>query len=363
MMVARQVITQRGGAPAHGPADERSLPERLAAAKAMLRACRLCEHRCGVDRTAGEKAPCRLGGETYEYKRYISLNEEAELLPALRLFWGGCNFRCRFCDEAPDAFKPVVGRPIEPRVCAAELADALEAGCKTISILGGEPTLHVHTILALAAVAPRPLPLALNTNMYMTPEVLELLAGVVSVYLADFKFGNDACARALAGVPRYFDVIRRNIERAATVTSVIIRHVLIPGHLNCCFYPIVDWVAQNLPGIRFQLYTGYVPCGPAADDPVIGRLNSRGEEREAREYLAATNLNTGTGPTCRERFASPGRQLSQRGSATVTLGADGRLYCHDLATGLVDVLTALCSDRPQSRAPASASGEQLGIRP
>jgi len=250
----------------------------------------MCELRCGIDRAANEAAPCKLGAETSVYKQYVSLNEEIELVPALRVFLGGCNFRCRFCDEAPAAFRPDAEHRIDPRQWAVELAGAVGQGARSISLLGGEPTLHVHTILAMMAASPRPLRLALNTNMYMTPEVLELLDGAVSVYLADFKFGNDACARKLAGISRYMEVVCRNLEGAAASTRVIVRHLLMPGHLECCFRRVADWVARHLPDVRFQLYPGYVPCGWAAADRTIGRLNSRAEVRAAVEYLSKLNL-------------------------------------------------------------------------
>jgi len=42
-----------------------------------------------------------------------------------------------------------------------------------------------------------------KSDFHGTPEAFELLDGVVDVYIADFKFGNDACAKRLSGVDRY----------------------------------------------------------------------------------------------------------------------------------------------------------------
>ena len=256
----------------------------------LLENCMMCEWRCGADRTRGEAAPCRLGSETYAFNQYFSLTEEPEVRPAVRVYLSGCNFRCRFCDTAPECFEPHAGRKIEPTAYAAELSEAVQRGARTISVLGGEPTLHVHTLLELAAAAPSPLPLAINTNLYMTPEVIELLEDVVAIYLADFKFGSDECARRLAGVLHYVEVVRRNLLQIARRTPMVVRHLLMPGHLECCFRPVADWVAANLPGQRFQLYTGYVPCFRAGTDATIGRLNARSESREAVEHLRSLNL-------------------------------------------------------------------------
>ncbi len=76
---------------------------------------------------------------------------------------------------------------------------------------------------------------------------------------------------------------------------MIVRHLLMPGHMACCFRPVVDWLSANLPGARLQLYTGYVPCYRSGDDPTIARLNSRSEIRVAVDYLKGLDLNWDVG--------------------------------------------------------------------
>lgn len=313
-----------------------ALEERMAQADAMLRHCRFCELQCGVDRTRGETCPCHLGTETYEYKRYESLHEEAELSPALRIFLGGCNFRCRFCDEAPECFAPRRGRRVNPGEFAGDGRPALPDAVRCVSLIGGEPTLHVHMILAIAKALEGKTPIALNTNMYMTPEVLDWLEGVVAYYLADFKFGDDECAERLAGVPRYGEVVRRNLRQLSGSPGLTVRHVLLPGHFDCCFRPIVDWLSENLPLAPFQLYTGYVPCWRASGEADIRRLNTPAEISGAETYLGRSGLQWRT-PAPRDLAAADsgdGRQVE----VSLTIGADGRLYCHDLTSALLPVL-------------------------
>ncbi|MFH1746683.1 MAG: radical SAM protein [Planctomycetota bacterium] len=338
--------------------EEVPLAERLATAEALLHKCTLCEHRCGVDRTIQECGTCRLGRTTRIYKRYTSMNEEPELLPALRLFVGGCNLRCVFCDEAPRAFQSDLGEVVHPAELAQELATIVNHGARSISLLGGEPSLHLHTILALAAAVDKPLPLALNSNMFMTPETLALLSGVVRWYLADLKFGNDSCAREIAGVADYSEIVRRNILHAAGQTEVIVRHVLLPGHLECCFRPLINWLSRTLPGIRFQLYPGFVPCGSAAKHPTLARLNTHDDVAAAQALLRSSNLRWGvpwkTNSRRRATWHPDGTTV-----ADITIGADGRLYCHDLTHRLVPVLAALCPDNPLLAERAAAAGESL----
>ena len=314
----------------------------------MLTACAMCELRCGTNRLAGADSPCRLGADSHIYKQYTSLNEERELLPAWRVFLGGCNFGCPHCDELPEATQTGVGDLVEPRHWAEELSQAVARGAKTLSLLGGEPSLHAHTILATAAASSEDLPLALNSNMYMTPEVLDLLDGVVHCYLADFKFGNDACAERLAGVPRYTEVVRRNLSWIFPRTAVIVRHVLLPGHGDCCFRPIADWLSRTLPGIRFQLYPGYVPCGEVGHDAGLGRLNIPAEVRAAREYLSRLDLQC---EVAEEEQSTQPAHASRDGTglAGLTIGANGRLYCHDVTPELSLVLSELCDAQGDPR--------------
>jgi putative pyruvate formate lyase activating enzyme len=275
-------------APLHPGPD--LLRRRAREARASLTSCRLCELRCGVDRLAGERAPCGLGAETWCFKRHVSFAEEPQLIPSSMVYLGGCNFRCRFCVQAPLCFAPREGSRLDPEAAARDLKREVAAGVRSVNLLGGEPSLHVHTILRMAAAARPPLPLVLNSNMYMTPQVIDWLDGVVATYLADFKFGNDRCARRLAGVDRYVEVVTRNLRHAARRAEVIVRHLLMPGHLDCCLRPVAAWVAEHLPGARFNLMTGYVPAARAVGAGELGRCLGADERLAARQCLRELGL-------------------------------------------------------------------------
>jgi putative pyruvate formate lyase activating enzyme len=295
--------------PAAAPRTPADLAARLAAARAGLAACALCGLRCGVDRTRGPRGACGLALDTHIFEVAVSRRDALWPAPVLRVALGGCNARCAWCDAAPPAWQDA-GTRLAPPGVAAEWSAALDAGVQTILLTGGEPTLHVHTLLAVAVAAGRPLPLVLHSNMYMSAAARDLLAGVVGGYLADFKFGADACARRLAGLPDYGAVVRANLHRVARDGALLIRHVLLPGHLDCCFRPAVTWIAEHLPDSPFQLCPGYLPHGAAARDPAIGRLNSRAEVQEAQALVAALKLPSVPAP--RATAALPGRTGAAR---------------------------------------------------
>ncbi len=109
-----------------------------------------------------------------------------------------------------------------------------------------------------------PLPVVWKSNFYGTIEGFALLEGLVDVYVADLKFGNDTCARQMAGVDGYMQIVTRNLLHVAQGARLIIRHLLLPGHLECCYRPVVDWMCRHLPEVPLRIMTGYLPRWQAA---------------------------------------------------------------------------------------------------
>ena len=52
--------------------------------------------------------------------------------------------------------------------------------------------------------------------------------------------------------------VTRNLLTAAGQGDLIVRHLLLPGHSDCCFRPIVAWVKANLPVAKFSVRDGYL---------------------------------------------------------------------------------------------------------
>ena len=55
--------------------------------------CRLCEHRCGVNRSFGERGPCKAGVEARVFRHRVECGEEPELIPSHLLYLSGCDRR------------------------------------------------------------------------------------------------------------------------------------------------------------------------------------------------------------------------------------------------------------------------------
>lgn len=247
----------------------RGTPSREAAvaARAQYRHCALCEHRCGADRQAGERGPCKAGDAIRFFRHRIEYGEEPELVPSHLFYLSGCDLRCVFCIAEAFAFDPGRGQILTAQVFRDAVAWGKDHGARNIQWVGGEPTIHLPAILELMAECPDLPPVVWKSDFYGTPEAFALLHGTIATYVADFKFGNEECAQRLAGITNYVDIIGRNLRIAANQGNLIVRHLLMPGHFDCCFRPVVAWLKAQLPEAKFSIRDGYLPKWLARHDP------------------------------------------------------------------------------------------------
>jgi putative pyruvate formate lyase activating enzyme len=255
--------------------------ERARLARVALANCHLCAHHCGVNRLAGEQGPCHAGADTRVFSTQVEVGDEMELLPTFAIALSGCDLRCSFCITGAESWNPRAGELLCTATLAAQAEAALKNGAQTAMILGGEPTIHLPAALEIVAALPPTMRLVWKTNAHATAQARALLDGMFDVWLADYKFGNDDCATHLAKVPRYQQVVRENLLWAYHHSELIVRHLLMPGHVGCCWVPIARWLAANLPSVKVSLRSGFWPGWRATNHPELSRPFSLTELQSA----------------------------------------------------------------------------------
>jgi putative pyruvate formate lyase activating enzyme len=254
----------------------------------MLYNCQCCGWRCEVDRKAGEKGFCRLADTSNYASEFLHMGEEPELVPSHTIFLTGCAFACVYCQNWDLSTSPEAGTRIESRKLAKLIDLRRMHGARNVNFV--TPTPHAHTVLKIVREISVNTPVIWNSNMYHSPEVAELLEGVVDVYLGDFKYGNNACARKYSKIKNYLEIVQPNFEFAYKTAEVLLRHLVLPGHLECCTRPIAEWVAKHIPQIRFNLMFQYRPCYRAIEYPEIGRLLTPEEEVKAIKIVREAGI-------------------------------------------------------------------------
>lgn len=242
---------------------------RIAAARDLAAPCALCEIRCGVDRLADQRGRCGLARDTPIYSRMLHFGEEATLIPSYILNFSGCSMHCTFCSEDAHLRPPFRGEVWQPLQLAQTLArelPELRPAPRNLNCVGGEPSISLPFLLELAEhladLYPQHPPWLLNTNGYLTPEALALTEDVFDIFVVDFKFGPGPCAYTIGKVERYFDTLTDRLLRIARMPHqprIIVRHLLMPGHLDCCTRPVLAWIAEHMPHVEVNLMPGFHP--------------------------------------------------------------------------------------------------------
>jgi len=239
--------------------------------------CRLCARRCAADRSAGQIGFCGLGADLRLTAPVRLWGEEPELgRPGLGLMAAGCGLRCRFCYR-PENLPAAAGEGCDPRSIAGwiDAADDVEH----VHFLGGNPDESLPGILAALAAVRVDRPVVWNTHSYLTASQAALLEGVVDGFVADLKFGPGPCAERIAGLRDYWPAATATLRRLARFDShLLVRHVALPGHLDCCAEPVARWLKTALPQATILMLDQYEPLHRAVADPVLGRILSGVEQ-------------------------------------------------------------------------------------
>ncbi len=270
-----------------------------------LEACVLCGRECDVNRYETVGA-CRTG-ERARVSSYGAHHGEEDPLRGRRgsgtIFFAWCNLNCQFCQNY-DISQLGHGREVSPEQLARMMLELQESGCHNINFVS--PSHVVPQILAgtlIAAQAGLRLPLVYNTGGYDSLLALELLDGVIDIYMPDCKYADPEVGRKYSKVPDYPAVnqaavkeMHRQVgdldldERGIARRGLLIRHLVLPNDLAGTAQ-VARFLAQEVsPDTYFNLMGQYRPCYKASDYPPLNRRPTQQEMVAARQAAEAAGL-------------------------------------------------------------------------
>ncbi|WGS24847.1 radical SAM protein [Bradyrhizobium sp. ISRA464] len=299
----------RAGAPLLSAADGPSLLELCRElAYRMLTHCNFCPWDCRIDRVAGTKfGACKLAAGSRVSSHFHHTGEELFYRGTQgsgTIFFTSCNMRCAFCQNGDISTDKDNGVETNPRTLAAMAWTLRREGCHNINWVGGEVVIHLHSIVHAIALLGRNYaptqgelaharktkadrflsfdempgaaiydgrfnsPMLWNSNFFMTLESMKILRILTDVWLPDFKFGPGRCAMTLAKTPWYWETVTRNIALLDEWGEEFsIRHLVMPNHVECCTYPVLEWIAARVPAVPVNVMEQFHPdnfCDPAS---------------------------------------------------------------------------------------------------
>lgn len=255
----------------------------------ILESCHFCEHSCKVNRKEGETGICGVSKYPKIASEFVHMGEEPELVPSYTIFFSGCTLKCQFCQNWDISQNPETGQESSPKKISSLISKRRENGVKNVNWVGGDPTPNLHNVLASLKECEVNIPSVWNSNMYLSEEGMKLLSGTQDIYLTDFKYGNDECAQKYSKIPNYWKVLTRNHKLAFDDSDLIIRHLILPEHVECCTKPILNWIAENLDlSTRINIMDQYRPAGRARKYQELSRPIT-GDEMDRAIEIAQEN--------------------------------------------------------------------------
>ncbi|MHA1687508.1 MAG: radical SAM protein [Candidatus Heimdallarchaeaceae archaeon] len=235
-------------------------------AKETLQACIFCENKCKANRAEGKIGKCGIDDKAYLASAFVHLGEESPIVPSGTIFFYGCTMDCVFCQNWDisheyDLKSIQRGRRVSPIDLARTYYNLAKQHVRNINFVGGDPTPVLHVILESFLHAEVDLPMLWNSNMYLSELGMKLIVDVFDIWLPDMKYGNNECARKYSKIRNYWDVIKRNMKwiEVTGTSEYIIRHLVMPGHVDCCSIPILDWIKKELEKPLVNIMAQYHP--------------------------------------------------------------------------------------------------------
>jgi len=276
-----------------GPISRPNLLDlKSAIAGKLMEECTLCERKCRVNRVAGQRGACKAGNDLVVSSMFDHYGEEPELVPSFTVFTMGCSFHCLHCQNYAISQWLDKGDEMRPEAVATEVDRARRNGSRNLNCVGGNPDQYLWPWLKVFGLLSESIPVVWNSNAYYSAGEAELLDGVVDVYLLDFKYGNDECAKGISGVDHYFNTVARNHMKAKAAGEVIVRVLVLPNHLDCCLKGILGWISDNLgKSTRVNLMWQYRPEWKAFDRKDLSRRLTRSEMARSLHMARAAGLD------------------------------------------------------------------------
>lgn len=260
----------------------------------LLSRCDFCVHQCQVNRLEEQTGYCRLGAKTRISGEYLHYGEEAAVGITHAIFFSACTMHCVFCHNWRETFDSAAVQECSTAWLAGQIAQRCQrAEVKSVSFIGGTPEPHLHTLTELACLLDPALKQiwVFNGNATLSAMGLDLMEGLIDLYLPDFKFGNAACAWNLARIRNYPETVRNNLHGYLTQgRAVLVRHLLMPGHLKCCTWPILEILAREFPTVMLNLMGQYRPFYQAENLPGLNHRLDPEDLCQARAHALALGL-------------------------------------------------------------------------
>ncbi len=274
-----------------------------------LHRCKVCPRDCEVNRLDNEWALCKTGRYATVSSFFPHFGEEDCLRGwngSGTIFFSMCNLKCVFCQNF-DISHYREGVEATPEMLAQMMMDLQSQGCHNINFVTPEHVVpQILEALPLAVQMGLRLPLVYNTGAYDSLDSIELMNGVVDIFMPDFKYWDEVLAGEYLKARNYpqaaqavIRAMHRQVgnlvfdEHGLAKRGVLVRHLVMPDNAENTRH-IMKYLANELsPDTYINIMDQYRPAGKVTENRYrkINRRTSEVEHLEAIQMAREAGLH------------------------------------------------------------------------
>ena len=288
----------------------------------QIKLCTLCPRECNVDRAHGQKGVCGVTGTGIYGARAALHMWEEPCISGERgsgaIFFSGCPLRCVYCQNYEIA-RAKRGDEISVERLADIMLELQEKNAANINLVTPTHyTLEIIEAVKLAKANGLQIPIVYNCSGYEKVETLQLLEGIVDIYLTDYKYEDSYLAKRYSNAEDYPKIVKNAlaemvrqcgeaefVEEEMMKRGVIVRHLLLPGCTENA-KAVVQYVYKTYGDQVFlSLMNQYTPLPHVEKWPEINRKVTEEEYETFVDYAIEIGVENGfiqEGETAEESF-------------------------------------------------------------
>ena len=313
--------------------------------------CTLCPRKCGANREAGEIGVCGAPAEIKVALAQLHMWEEPPITGkngSGTIFFSHCPLKCVYCQNRTISAEGK-GKIVSIEKLQKMMLGLQEKGAENINLVTGTQWAPQIVQAVKGVKHSLHLPIVWNTSSYETVETIEILNEIVNIYLADFKYYSNGLAKQLSNVSNYretataaieamlngyllnnqsepedFDEHFSNVQseleefhesaplceaipkpRLGSKRKVIIRHLVLPGHIDdskLVIKHVNDCFGSK---VRLSIMNQFTPVNRHGNHEELNQTLKKEEYEEVLNYadsLGIKNYFWQEGETCKESF-------------------------------------------------------------
>lgn len=271
--------------------------------------CTLCPRKCGVNRSAGKAGACHVDAQIGVARAALHFWEE----PCISgeegsgaVFFTGCSLGCVFCQNT-EISRGQAGENVSVEQLAEIFLRLQEQGANNINLVtAGHYVPAVAESLRRAKDNGLRIPVVYNSSGYELPDTLRLMEDLVDIYLPDMKYMDGELAEKYSHAQNYPDVAKAALEemvrqcpicefdeQGMMKKGVIVRHLLLPGHVRNS-KAVMKYLHETYQDqIYISIMSQYTPMSQVIKYPELNRRVTKREYSRLLDYAMELGIENG----------------------------------------------------------------------